>query len=344
MEVRTIVGLEGTTGGRIATPSPDTTDIDDTLQSLPDGDEEGTKRSQAKKALEIVAEKCSDLFLDQFGSHYAVVRIGEHIETLQLKSSRFKNWVCKQYYESEGDIINNESVSNVLNILKARAEFDGQIRNLHLRIAFSPDLLEPYTTLHDLTNKAWQVVIIDPENGWTIEYAPVVFRRYSNQQPQVYPSSEYPPDIFDQFMRLINIRGNDNKLLLKCYIIALFIPEIPKPVLMLHGEQGSAKSTLQELIKMLVDPSSIRTVTFPRDINELVQKLMHNYICYFDNVSEIKEWISGELCRAVTGSGFSKRELYSDDDDIIYNFRRCIGFNGINLGATKAISWIGVLL
>jgi hypothetical protein len=36
-----------------------------------------------------------------------------------------------------------------------------------------------------------------------------------------------------------------------------------------------------------------------------------------------------------TGSGFSKRELYTDDDDIIYNFKRCIGFNGINLAATK---------
>jgi hypothetical protein len=38
----------------------------------------------------------------------------------------------------------------------------------------------------------------------------------------------------------------------------------------------------------------------------------------------------------VTGSGFSKRQLYTDDDDIIYSFKRCIGFNGINLVATKA--------
>ena len=38
----------------------------------------------------------------------------------------------------------------------------------------------------------------------------------------------------------------------------------------------------------------------------------------------------------MTGSGFSKRQLYTDDDDIIYSFKRCIGFNGINLGATKA--------
>ena len=50
----------------------------------------------------------------------------------------------------------------------------------------------------------------------------------------------------------------------------------------------------------------------------------------------IPPWISDQLCRAVTGSGFTKRELYSDDNDIIYNFRRCLGFNGINLAATKA--------
>jgi hypothetical protein len=38
----------------------------------------------------------------------------------------------------------------------------------------------------------------------------------------------------------------------------------------------------------------------------------------------------------ITGSGFSKRILYTDDDDVIYNFIRCIGINGINLAATKA--------
>ena len=69
------MGLEGTTGGKIATSSSgttDTTDIDDNLQSLPTGDEEGAKKSQAKKAMAIVEEYCSELFLDQFGSHYAL--------------------------------------------------------------------------------------------------------------------------------------------------------------------------------------------------------------------------------------------------------------------------------
>ena len=143
--------------------------------------------------------------------------------------------------------------------------------------------------------------------------------------------------IFDKFIDLLNVKDYHNKLLLKCYIVSLFIPGIAKPILMLHGEQGSAKTTLQELIKMLVDPSIVKTLTFPRDINELVQQLSHNYIAYYENLSSIKEWISDALCRAVTGSGFSKRQLYTDDEDIIYFFQRCVGFNGINLAATKLI-------
>lgn len=68
----------------------------------------------------------------------------------------------------------------------------------------------------------------------------------------------------------------------------------------------------------------------------LFNSVSHNYITYFDNISIVKEWISDVICRAVTGSGFSKRQLYTDDEDIIYHFLRCIGLNGINMGATKA--------
>ncbi len=116
----------------------------------------------------------------------------------------------------------------------------------------------------------------------------------------------------------------------------MFIPGVPKVILMLHGEQGSAKTTLEELIKMLMDPSVVKTFAFPKDINEFIQQLAHNYVTFYDNISMIRDWVSDLLCRAVTGSGFSKRVLYTDDDDFIYSLKRCVGFNGINLGATKA--------
>jgi hypothetical protein len=55
-----------------------------------------------------------------------------------------------------------------------------------------------------------------------------MFRRYKNQIAQVYPSAEYPDDILDRFINLINVKTEDSKLLLKCYIVVLLIPDIPK--------------------------------------------------------------------------------------------------------------------
>ena len=286
-----------------------------------------------------------ELFKDQFNTPYLAVCINNHIETMPIKSNgKFKMWVCKTYYENQGQPISSETVSAICNIMQGKAFFGDNVKHLDLRISDggvdltnNEGLSNRWPIYYDLGDTGRHVVKIT-ENRWSIEDSmdvPIMFRRYSNQLAQVIPSPDYPPDIFDQFMSLININDESTKLILKCYIISLFIPGIPKPVLMLHGEQGSAKSTCQELTKKIVDPSSILTLTFPRNINELVQQLSHNYVAYYENLSNIPDWISDQLCRAVTGSGFSKRELYSDDDDVVYQFIRCVGFNGVNLVAEK---------
>ena len=47
---------------------------------------------------------------------------------------------------------------------------------------------------------------------------------------------------------------------------------------------------------MLIDPCIAKTFSFPRDLHELNQQLSHNYVTYYDNISEMKDWISDELC------------------------------------------------
>ncbi len=46
--------------------------------------------------------------------------------------------------------------------------------------------------------------------------------------------------------------------------------------------------------------------------------------------------MSDLLWTAITGAGIVKRELYTDDDDIINEARHCLGLTGINLVATKS--------
>ena len=291
-----------------------------------DSSDEG--KSAAQIALDLAEEHCSELFVDQFGTQYGALKIGEHVETLRLKDSRFKSWLFRTYYLSEDKILNAESVTNVLNILTAKAEFEGAIRTLDLRVTNVQD--EPFTIYYDLSNKDWQVVKITPE-GWSIEPSPIIFRRYKSQQPQVYPSRKYSPDVFDKFMNLMNIKDEDERLVSRGYIVGLFYPGIPKAISVIKAEQGSAKTTEHRLQKKLIDPSSMKTSSLPTNKKEMVQMLAHNYVTYFDNVSTIKDWQSDVLCRAATGEGDSKRELYTDDEDIIYDYKRCTGINGINI-------------
>jgi hypothetical protein len=218
--------------------------------------EEGKKKkndselssSHAQKALAIAKQSCRELFLDQYGMPYAAIEVNGHLETLALNSKRFRNWLYKIYYDAENSVVNSESVTNVLNILKAQAEFGGSKRKeLHLRVcgtgSSSTTDSDSYKLLYDLTNPEWDIVEITADNGWRVTKAPAIFRRYSNQQAQVYPSKEYSSDIFDRFMELMNIKDEENRLLLKCYIIALLVPEIPENPNCLGSENENTGDT-----------------------------------------------------------------------------------------------------
>lgn len=296
------------------------------------------KKSKIQISFEIIRQQARNFFIDEYKIPHIAIPIRDHLEIFQLNSDSFKNWYRMYIFERDEVILDSQIMNDLCSLASAYATSSkyGEQINLNLRTA-SLNVNSKTEWYYDLTNKSWEFIKITSD-GWEVSNDKILFRRYNNQQPQVSPDKKYEPDVLNSFIRLVNINPNDKNgiLLLKCYIVSLFIPDIQKVILILYGPQGAAKSSLQELIKMLVDPSIVKTLTFPRDLNELIQQLSHNYITYYDNVSKISEWTSDQLCRAVSGGGTSKRQLYSDDDDIIRSFKRCVGINGINIAATKA--------
>jgi hypothetical protein len=318
---------------------------------------------------ELVIVKARDniikLFTDEYKEAHAAIKVNNHLEVLLLNSGRFRDWLSRILYKEENEIIDANVFRDAIGVLNAEAVFDsGDPIKLNLRVAqriepiIAGDTVNGNSKIiwyYDLTNNDHEFIEITSE-GWNVikNIELILFRRFNNQASQVYPlrTGEYTDfvntrnvfgiDMFDKFIDLLlnkNVKDEnkqDYRLLLKCYIISLFIPDISKPVFLPHGSQGAAKSTMFEKIKEIVDPSILKTLSFPRDKNEFIQQLGHNYVTYYDNISSIlKYWISDEICRAVTGSGSSVRKLYSDDEDKIRSFKRCIGVNGINLAATK---------
>ncbi|MGL4554296.1 MAG: hypothetical protein ACRC33_24295, partial [Gemmataceae bacterium] len=158
---------------------------------------------------------------------------------------------------------------------------------------------------------------------------PSLFRRSGHQSPQVLPVSGRP---LSSLLQLLHFARPETGTLLSAYLVTCLVPDIPHPVALVTGPQGAAKSTLCRLLRRLIDPSCLEGLSLPPR-KELPQVLFKHWFASFDNVGSLPDDVSDMLCRAVTGEGISRRQLFSDDEDVIFQLRRCVCLNGIHLSA-----------
>ena len=133
---------------------------------------------------------------------------------------------------------------------------------------------------------------------------------------------------------LTGIKDEKHKALVKVWLVTCFLPDFPHVILVPYGEQGSGKTSLSKFIKSVVDPSITDTLGIVGDYRELVQNLSHHWLLDYDNLSSLSREVQNIFCRAVTGAAYSRRKLYTDDDDILTYTRNCLILSGINYPAT----------
>jgi hypothetical protein len=121
---------------------------------------------------------------------------------------------------------------------------------------------------------------------------------------------------------LINVGSDSNWILCASWLVAAFRPTGPYPILILQGEQGSAKSTMEKILRRMIDPSVALVRTPPRDERDLLIAANNSWVIAYDNLSGIPHWVSDSLCRLATAGGFSTRELYTDSEEIFFNAMR----------------------
>jgi hypothetical protein len=55
----------------------------------------------------------------------------------------------------------------------------------------------------------------------------------------------------------------------------------------------------------------------------------NGHLLAFDNVSSVSPWLADALCRVVSGGSFAIRQLFTDQDEILFQDARPILLNGI---------------
>jgi len=272
-----------------------------------------------------------DFFLDETNELWVTIERRGHKECYAIFSENFKNECRRLYMAYHNSVIGNDSLQIALDNIKAvlQGKDDLPSKTTHLRVGCREDSI-----YYDLANSEWEVISIDREGWRIINESPLLFKRFPHMKKQVSPV-QADKNTVKQILDFVNIESENLRLLVEVWTVALFLSEIAHPVLVLYGSQGSGKTFFAKLIKNLCDPSVCGILSLGNDNNEIIQSLSHHYFNPFDNLSGLSKEVSDLLCRAVTGEGFSKRKLYTDDEDVIYTYKRPISLNGINNIVTK---------
>src|SRR5262245_54332492 len=134
----------------------------------------------------------------------------------------------------------------------------------------------------------------------------------------------------DQGLRyFLNVASDSDFVLVVAFVLACLRNRGPYPVPVLAGEQGTAKSTFSAMLKALLDPNTAPLRALPREDRDLFIAASNGHLLAFDNVSGLPAWISDTLCRLATGGGFAVRQLYTDQDEVLFDAVRPVIMNGI---------------
>jgi hypothetical protein len=287
----------------------------------------GEGGSAADRLIGLVLETGIEFFHDPDQHGWASIRVDGHWENHPIRSRPFQLFLLWTYYRETGKSPGVQAIRSTLELLEAKALFDGVESPINLRVANHQGKL-----YLDLCDRAWRAVEIDAEGWRIVDRPPPRFHR--TRGSQALPAPERGGGL-DELRRFLNV-DHQSWTLIKAFLVAALRPSMPCPILVAKGEQGAGKTTACKVISALIDPRTGALRGVPREVCDLTAAARNSWIVCFDNLSHLPEELADAACRLATGGGFGGRELYSDHDEAIFDATRPLVFNAIpDLGAAR---------
>lgn len=289
------------------------------------GDTTGRGPKQADILIDLA--QTAELFHTPDGAGYADLDINGHRETWPIRAKGFRRWLARRFFDATQGAPSSEALQSALNVIEAKAHFDAPERSVHIRVGGQDGRL-----YLDLGDEEWRAVEIDATGWRVIDNPPVRFRRAAGLQTLPMPVKGGSVETLRSFL---NVQSDADFVLVVAWALAVLRNRGPYPVIVLSGEQGSAKSTFSSILRSLLDPNTAPLRALPREDRDLFIAANNGHVLAFDNVSGLPAWISDTLCRLSTGGGFAVRQLYSDQDEVLFDAARPVILNGIEEIVTR---------
>lgn len=302
------------------------------LPPPPEGDEPGTtteprERASAATRLIDMALRSYTLGVTPSGEPFATAKDSRPHIAMKLRDGRLglRSALARGYYQAEGKAAGQQALADALITLHGLAQ-DLEPREMNLRVAEHEGAL-----WIDTGDAEGRVLRVHAGRWEVMPAAPVLFHRTELTAAMQDPARG--GDVTKLF-EFLNVSEPDRPLLLAC-LVASFLPNIPHPIPTLSGEQGTGKSTAARMLVDLMDPSAVPLRKPPRDADGLVTAFAGSWVVALDNLSAVNDWLSDSLCRAVTGEGDVRRQLYTDGGLSVFAFRRQVMLTGIDFAGLR---------
>lgn len=285
---------------------------------------EESKKSASTILVEMAQEKYN-FGVSTTGETFALPKSGPKVvHMLRGSKTSLRGQLAREYFRRTGRAAPQQALADALLVIEGMAQ-DADEAELYLRVARHNNVL--WLDLGDSTGRAVRV----DGDGWTLAEPPILFKRTALNGPLPEPVSGGQ---LDELWSHLHVPAADRPLV-AAWIVSALTHDISHPVLAFFGEQGTAKTTNQKKLVIVIDPGPVPTRKPPRDPESWVTAAAGSWVVGMDNLSDVQPWLSDSICRAVTGDGDVRRRLYTDGEHAVFAFRRAIILNGIDLGALR---------
>lgn len=284
------------------------------------------EETTADRLIELARERCKFMH-DAQREPYAVFEAAGARQVYGVLTSGFRDYLSHAYYSAHDRAPTDQALSVALATLRGQAQFDdGEPCEVFTRIAKTPG---GYWL--DLCNDAWECVLITA-TGWTVmsgEGVPL-FIRSSSMWPLPMPVRG---GTLDDLWPLVNI-PEESRLTVLAWLLECLRPDTPHVVLELIGEQGSAKSSTQKVLRRVIDPNQADLRTAPKAVDDIWIGARNSHMVSLENLSHLTPETQNALCVLATGGAYATRTLYTNAEETILNLRKPIVVNGISVLVT----------
>ncbi len=289
----------------------------DALLNPKDGD---GSDSQATQLASLASEKC-ELWHDAEGDAFASLERDNHREHWRIDSVGFRDWLAWIAHSELGAAPSSETLKSACNALSGTAKFDGDEHEPRRRVASDASGI-----WLDLGDDDWQAVQITA-TGWKIvSNPPVQFLR--NKSTRLLPMP-VPGGNVDKLWELVNVPEQE-RLLILAWVLETYRADTPYALLELTGEQGSAKSTTQTILRRFIDPNQVALRGKPKTVEDIFISASNSHLLSYENLSGISNDQSDALCTCCTGGGFAARQLYTNGEESTLEAHCPVVLNGIS--------------